>query len=567
MKRSILPRLSEPQLFLALALLIGIFSGLAVVCFRIAIDIAGLWLRGPSLRPDPARLWIVLPVGGLVVSVLVEQLFPLVRGSGVNQTKAAMYVYDGYIAFRTIIGKFITSALAIGSGQSLGPEDPSLQIGAGLASAFGRACGLSRGSVRLIAPVGAAAGLAAAFNSPITAVLFVIEEVIGTWSAVALGAIVLSAVSSVVVAHLFLGDRPLFRVPEYHLGGGIELLIYAILGVTGGVVALVFVKLALYLRVRLRALPRWTRFLQPAGAGVAIAFVAMWYPQVVGAGYPYMDEAMHDQYTWRVLAVLVFLKIGTTILSFSSGVPGGLFAPTLFIGAMLGGAICGAAHVIPGFHGTTGVYALVGMGTLLAGILRAPMTSVFMIIEVSGNYSIVLPVMISNTIAYLVSRRYQREAIFDVLSHQDGLSLPSMEQQRESSIARVEDAMRPPPVILTAELPSAQALERLRAAEGVAIAHPRHGVWMEIDRAVLESAVADGKADVPLGELLIGPPLATLFPDQPLDVALRRLGERAFLPVVHRADAATLVGIVGLQEILAVYRGKPNNPSSLIPHP
>ena len=560
MKRPVLPALREPQLFLGLALLIGIFSGLAVVCFRIAIDMGRVWIRGASLRPDPLRLWIVLPLAGVIVAVLVEFLFPLVRGSGVNQTKAAMYVYDGYIGFRTVVGKFITSALAIGSGQSLGPEDPSLQIGAGLASAFGRACGLSRSSLRLIAPVGAAAGLAAAFNSPITAVLFVIEEVIGTWSAVALGAIVLSAVSSVVVAHWFLGDRPLFRVPEYHLAGGIELLVYAVLGIAGGLVSLLFVKLAVSLRARLRALPRWTRFVQPAAAGLVIASVAMWYPQVMGAGYAYMDAAMHDQYPWQVLAALVFLKLGTTVLSFSSGVPGGMFAPTLFIGAMLGGALCGAAHVIPGFHGSTGVFALVGMGTLFAGILRAPMTSVFMIIEVSGNYSIVLPVMISNTIAYLVSRKYQREAIFDVLSRQDGLSLPSMEEQRESSIARIEDAMLPPPVILTPALTSGEALELVHASGGAAIAHPRHGVWVEIDPAALEAAVADGRAGSPFVALINGTPLPTVFPDQPLDVALRRIGDRKFLAVVHRADASTLVGVIGLNEILSAYRQS-------IPHP
>jgi CIC family chloride channel protein len=564
MKKPLLGSLREPQLFLALALLIGIFSGLAVVCFRIAIDVGRVWLRGASLRPPPARLWIVLPVTGLCVALLVEYVFPLVRGSGVNQTKAAMYVYDGYIAFRTVIGKFVTSALAIGSGQSLGPEDPSLQIGAGLASLFGRACGLSRDSLRLIAPVGAAAGLAAAFNSPITAVLFVIEEVIGTWSAVALGAIVLSAVSSVVVAHWFLGDRPLFRVPEYHLGGGMELAVYALLGVAGALVSLIFVKLAVYFRARLRALPRWTHFVQPALAGAAIAAVATGYPQVMGAGYIYMDAAMHDQYSWRLLAGLAFLKLGTTVLSFSSGVPGGMFAPTLFIGAMLGGAVCGAAHLIPGFHGSTGVYALVGMGTLFAGILRAPMTSVFMIIEVSGNYSIVLPVMISNTIAYLLSRKYQREAIFDVLSRQDGLTLPSMEQQRESTVSRVEDAMLPPPAILTPDLTLADALERTRKANGAVIAHPQRGRWMEIDTGALERAVAEGKGGGSLGDAMNGPALPTIFPDQPLDLALRRLGHRTLLPVVHRGDASTLVGVIGLQEILGAYRGQDINHQSPI---
>src|SRR5919202_6112766 len=267
--------LREPQLFLILALLIGISSGLSVVCFRVAIESMRLWLLGSSMQPAAARLFVVPTVAGFAVALLVVLLFPAVRGSGVNQTKAALYVYDGYIAFRTVIGKFITCALAIGSGQSLGPEDPSLQIGAGLASALGRAFKLPRERIRYIPPVGAAAGLAAAFNSPITAVLFVIEEVIGRWTAGVLGAVVLAAVASVVTEQWFLGDEPLFRVPPYHLVHGAELLAYAALGLIGGGVSLVFVKAVTALRPRLRALPRWTWYVQPALAGLLVGAVGI----------------------------------------------------------------------------------------------------------------------------------------------------------------------------------------------------------------------------------------------------------------------------------------------------
>lgn len=552
------PALTEGQLFLILALLIGVFAGLSVVCFRIAIEWMRLWLLGSSMSIPPGRLLLVLPLAGLVIAVLVELLFPQVRGSGVNQTKAAVYIYEGHIPFRTVIGKFITSALAIGSGQSLGPEDPSLQIGAGLASAFGRGAGLSRATLRLIAPVGAAAGLAAAFNSPITAVLFVIEEVIGTWSAAALGAIVLAAVSSVVVEQLFLGDQPLFRVPPYHLSQTPELLVYACLGLLGGLLALVFVKLALYVRPRMRALPRWTRFLQPAVAGLCIGIIAIWFPQVTGAGYEYIDEAMHDQYLWQTLAMLAGLKIVATVLSFSSGAPGGLFAPTLFIGAMLGGAVCGVTHIIwPGFTGSTGIYALIGMGTMFAGILRAPITSVFMIIEVSGNYSIVLPVMISNTIAYLVSRHYQPEAIFDELARMDGVRLPSMEQQRETVVQRVEDAMRPPPVSIRPGTRVRDALASLPDGDAQALVEARPGTWTLVTAEMLQHFARDGKGDLALGSVLgLAAPLPLVHPDQPLDVALRRLGDRPFLPVVHRAESGRLVGIVAIQDILMAYKGK-----------
>src|SRR5437868_2681231 len=228
------------RFFLLLAIFIGIFSGLAVVCFRITIEFLRIELLGSSVSPVFPRILLAPALTGLVIALLVMFIFPRVRGSGVNQTKSALYVYDGYIPFRTVIGKFICSALAIGSGQSLGPEDPSLQIGAGLASALGRRLHLSRERVRLIAPIGAAAGLAAAFNAPISAVLFVIEEVIGRWSAGVLGAVVLSAVSSVVVERWFLGFAPLFRIPAFQMFRPGELLAYAALGVVGGFASLVF---------------------------------------------------------------------------------------------------------------------------------------------------------------------------------------------------------------------------------------------------------------------------------------------------------------------------------------
>src|ERR1700727_1960536 len=216
----------EDRFFLVLSVFIGVFSGLAVVCFRFAIDWCRIYLLGSGTVLSPVRLVLAPTLAGLLIAVLVIHVFPLARGSGVNQTKAALYIYNGYIPLRTAVGKFITSALAIGSGHSLGPEDPSLQIGASLASALGRRMNLSRDRMRLIAPVGAAAGLAAAFNAPISAVLFVIEEVIGRWTAGILGSVVLSAVSSVVVMRFFLGSESLFRIPQVELERPSELIAY-----------------------------------------------------------------------------------------------------------------------------------------------------------------------------------------------------------------------------------------------------------------------------------------------------------------------------------------------------
>lgn len=481
------------------------------------------------------------------------KVFPSVRGSGVNQTKSALYISNGYIPFRTAVGKFICSAIAIGSGHSLGPEDPSLQIGATIASALGGRLRLSREKVRLIAPVGAAAGLAAAFNAPISAVLFVIEEVIGRWSAGILGSIVLSAVSSVVVARFFLGSQPMFRIPNVSLISTEELLAYALMGVVGGVAAFGFAKLMGWLRSQLKALPRWTQYFQPAIAGLVIGLVGYaGFPQVMGAGYEYMDQAMHSQFTWETLLVLAGLKIFTTTLSFTSGTPGGMFAPTLFIGAMLGTAT-GALehHFVPNLTGSVGTYALVGMGVLFAAFLRAPLTSVFMVLEVSGNYSIILPVIVSNTIAYLLSRSLQPSPIFEVLTRQDGLLLPSMEEQREEELFRVEDAMRvyAGPVLESDELAQVAAERAASSPEPVLLARRLPGYWYSIRRDALRSAspvasVIDVSAE----------PLPILFPDIPLEAALRSFRGHEILPVVHRADQGKIEGVLTMDLVLRAYR-------------
>ena len=548
----------EDRLFLILSVFIGGFSGLAVVCFRYAIDWSRLYLLGTGAVLSPARMLLAPTLAGLVIAVLVIHFFPTTRGSGVNQTKAALYIFNGNIAFRTAIGKFITAALAIGSGHSLGPEDPSLQIGACLASAVGRKMRLQRDRMRLIAPVGAAAGLAAAFNAPISAVLFVIEEVIGRWTAGILGSVVLSAVSSVVVMRWFLGSESLFRIPAVAMKRPTELIAYALLGVVGGLASVVFSSGIATLRPKCKALPLWTQYLQPAIAGLLIGVIAMLgAPQVMGAGYEYIDQAMHGQFTWEFLAILAGLKILATLLSFVSGTPGGMFAPTLFIGAMLGAAVGGAEHFfLPHLTGSPGTYALVGMGVLFAGFLRAPMTSVFMVLEVSGNYSIIVPVIVANTFAYVISRTLQPVPIFDLLTRQDGLELPSMEEQREEDILRVEDAMQPAvEPVLDADKTLDQAVEQLdhwRTEQILVRLTP--GGWGIVSKQQLRTMAGEGKGATALSQLLPIPQVPFLHPDHPLETALRYVDRWALVPVVSRADFRRLEGVITERQVLERYR-------------
>lgn len=551
----------EERFFLILSVFIGIFSGLAVVCFRLAIDWTHLALLGPLPQTHSWRLFVVPSLAGLVVGILVIHVFPAIRGSGVNQTKAALYIFNGYIPFRTAIGKFICSALAIGAGHSLGPEDPSLQIGASLASALGRQLQLSREKLRLMAPVGAAAGLAAAFNAPISAVLFVIEEVIGRWSAGILGSVVLSAVASVVIERWFLGSEPLFRIPVTTFKRPAELIAYVVLGIAGGFAAFLFGQAIGYLRPRLRALPRWTQYLQSAIAGFLIGCIGYFgAPQVMGAGYNFMDQAMHGQYVWQFLALLALLKIVATTLSFTSGTPGGMFAPTLFIGAMLGGAVGGLEHIfIPHLStASNGTYVLVGMGVLFAGFLRAPMTSVFMVLEMSGNYEIIVPVIVANTFAYVVARSLQPTAIFDLLTRQDGLTLPSLEEEREEAILRVEDATLPTPAIVlsAADYVDAAARRVEASAQTVFPVRLQPSGWSAVTRDLLLRLDKEGKGEHTLGSLIPPQPLPYLFPDLPLDSALRFVQTNAFIPVVNRANPQKLEGIVTSASVFTKYGAK-----------
>jgi len=548
----------EERLFLILSIFIGVLSGLLVVSFRVAIEWIRILTLGSAPHPGQFRLLLSPVLAGLVVAVLVQWLFPGAIGSGVNQTKAALYIYNGYISFRTVIGKFITAAIAIGSGHSLGPEDPSLQIGAGVASMVARRLRLSRQRLRLFAPIGAAAGLAAAFNAPISAILFVIEEVIGRWSAAVLGSVVLSAISSVVVARWFWGSEPMFRIPQVTLRDPRELSAYAVLGVVGGVVALIFSKALGYLRPYLRKQAGWTHFFQPGVAGLMVGAIGFFgFPQVMGPGYGVIDQAMHGQFAWKLLIALALLKLLATTLSFSSGTPGGMFAPTLFVGAMLGAAVGSfEKHYFPHLTGTVGSYALAGIGVLFAGFLRAPLTSVFMVLEVSGNYSIVLPVILANTIAYLLSRSLQPVPIFEIFTHQDGLELPSMEEQREESVLHIEDALQPvnAPIVDGSEPIQAVSATVSFDEKAAFLVKLWDGSWYAMTKDELASATATLTGDTPIERALKPERTPLLFPDLPLDSALRYFPRWPLVPVVNRANKNQLEGVITLEDVLRRYR-------------
>lgn len=573
--RNILERLrqNENQLAIVLSLLIGALVGLVVVAF---ILLTGR--LAARMYPAGGAGWhrILVPtLGSLGTGYLLWKYFPLARGSGIPQTKFALFVNDGRISLRTVLGKFFCCAASLASGIALGREGPSAQIGAGIASVIARNLGLSQERVKALVPVGCSAALAAAFNTPIAAVLFSLEEVMGDLHASVLGTAVLSSATSWMVLHLVLGDDPLFHVSGYRLVHPSELGIYAVLGIVGGFGSVAFVKLLLGLRAWFMRFPKWSVWLQPAIGGLSVGVMGYFVPEVMGVGYNYVEKVLNGDLVLQVVVLLSILKIVATAVSYASGNAGGIFGPSLFIGAMMGGAVGSVAHrVLPGYTAGPGAYALVGMGTAFAGIVRTPMTSVIMIFEMTRDYTIIVPLMISNLIAFFISQRFQREPIYEALAHQDGVHLPTAESRSDQGRVRVSQVMRPAPVLLAPTISVSSAMERVtdhRADEpkkaalldAWPVGEGRELVGM-IQQSQLQQAVSHGDSNKTLAEIgdagfdlrhADAEEFPHVHPDHTLSLALERMGTTKLhvLPVVSRANVRQLLGIVVLADVLEAY--------------
>jgi len=424
---------TERHKLFVLTLLIGGLCGLAAVAFHLTINLVTRLAIDPAMAA-PGHAWIpwtlVVPtMGGLASGVLLRYVVPNARGSGIPQVKVAYAGRSGPLRVRDSIGKFFIAALQIGTGSSLGREGPTVQICAGIASRVGRLAGVSPQDVRRLLPVGAAAGIAAAFNAPIAAVTFTIEEVVGNLDQTVLSGVVVAAAFAAIVERSVLGAHPIFEVPRpYGLEHVSSLLLYAALGLVAAGLALLFTESLLGLRKRFKgARHSWAH---PAVGGLATGLLAvaamgtMGASGVTGGGYATLGTALAGKLAVAVLVPLCLMKIAATVFSYSSGGAGGIFAPALFIGAMAGGAV-GALDMALLHHSadSLGAFALVGMGAVFAGIIRAPITSVLIIVEMTGGYSLILPLMIANMLAYGIARHYRPTPIYEALLEQDGVRL------------------------------------------------------------------------------------------------------------------------------------------------
>ncbi len=545
----------EEQVFLVLTLLIGALVGGIVVAFILLTE-----RFGARLYPAGGAAWrrLLVPVAGsLGMGYLLFRYFPEARGSGVPQTKAALFAREGRITLGTVVGKFFCTSATLASGIPLGREGPAVQVGAGLASVLGRKLGLRPEKVKALLPVGAAAAVAAAFNTPLAAVLFALEEVVGDLHAPVLGSVVLASATSWAMLRLLLGNDPLFQVPQYQLVSPLEFVVYAVLGVAGGLVSVVFTKLLLAMRERFLRFPRNTVWFQPLAGGLMVGLMGWFVPQVLGVGYKHVGDALNGGMAVRLMVLLLILKLLAVTTSYASGNAGGIFGPSLFIGAMLGGIVGNVAHgLLPAYVATPGVYALVGMGTAFAGIVRAPMTSVVMIFEITRDYAVIVPLMISNLVSFFISSRLQRQPIYEVLAHQDGIHLPSAETRQQQGQRRVIQAMRTATEILATQMTVGEALEKTQSSQfrSWPVVDGR-GVVGIVSRSSLQHDLAQGAATRRLTGLVDSGDFPHVHVDQSLHVALERLGAAQLdsLPVVSRADVHKLEGIVTLRDVLDSY--------------
>jgi chloride channel protein, CIC family len=556
--------LRENQKIYILTLLIGGLCGLAAVSFHLLLDFfqshviyaaaaTAHWWRIPAL--------IIIPVvGGLIAGAGLYFLAPEARGSGIPQVKASFYLDGGRIPARVIPGKMFLAAINIGAGASLGREGPTVQICAAIASVLGRMFAISRRRLQSLVPIGAAAGLAAAFNTPIAAVTFTLEEIIGDAASRPLGSIVIAAVIAAVVERAILGEHPIFSVPAYKLNDPYELIFYALLGLIAGLAAVAFNESLLRLRAlfrRQRMTPQWATpgvgglILGVAGLG---ALLLTGSASVFGVGYGQLAAQLQTSLPLKMLIILGAFKLVGTVVSYSSGSSGGIFGPSLYIGGMIGGAVglltrfaLGGPHIQPE------AFALVGMGAVFAGVVRAPVTSIIMIFEMTNNYSIILPLMIANITSYVVAIELSPKPIYDALLTQDGIRLPQEERQALRQIP-VSDAMTKEVVTVDDGISVNEAFRYVQALPERRHAYPvvdgagrLVGLFTLND---LKRALAVDQGGARLSEV-ISKDLELAHPDQTLDAAMIKLGRKGVsqLPVVSRKDASKLLGIITLHDI------------------
>ncbi len=556
--------LPQTHTLIFFAVVVGVSAAVAAVGFitlirtftNLFVDLSGTTFYGIVTQQ---RYWVPLipAIGGLLVAPLLIHVAREAKGYGVPEVMNAVARHGGVIRPRVTLVKALSSAICLGSGGSAGPEGPIVQIGSAIGSTVGQVFQLSSDRLRVLVGCGAAAGISAIFNAPISGAIFTLEIIMGDFSVRTFAPVLISSVVASVVSRSALGDYPAFQVPAYEMISGWELPLYAVMGALIGCVAVMFMR-ALSWTENFSDNLKCSPYLKPALGGLVVGVIGIFFPQIFAAGYETITQALEGNMVWGLLAALLILKIVATSLTLGSGSSGGIFAPTLFIGAMSGGIFGNAvARALPGHDGAVGTYALVGMAASIAGATHAPLTAILIIFELSNDYRIVLPLMIAVVFATLVAQKMERESIYTIKLAKQGINLRG---GKDVDILRSLTASDVMDVTFTTVPTTATTTELLAIAAKsddsyFLVIDPDGNLYGSLSLGDLRRAIVSGAdADKILAQDISTTPLL-VTPDDTLEEVQSLLGRQGlmFAPVVDLRDPGRVIGVVREEKILRVY--------------
>jgi len=557
----------RPSGLVALALAIGAGAGVGAVAFRYLILGFTLVFTGhrdysaAGRAADPSLpglgIWFVVlapVVGGLLYGPLIRVFAREARGHGVPEVMYAVSAEGGRIRPRVAVVKSLASALCIGSGGSVGREGPIVQIGSALGSTVGQVMRVPESRLRILVACGAAGGISATFNAPIAGVFFALELILRDFEAESFGVVVLASFAANIIGRAAFGSHPFLTLPAFQIRSPVEYPLYAVLGLVAALVGVAFIRVLYGAEDAADRLYRGPEWLRPAVGGLLLGLLLLGVPELYGVGYPPLENAIHGQYAVAFLLLLLVGKILASSLTIAIGGSGGVFAPALFMGAMLGSAYGAAVHsLLPGLTAPAGAYGLVGMGAVFAAAARAPITAVIIIFELTGDYRIVLPLMFAIVLAAGVSHVLSADTIYTLKLRRRGVDITRDRVTNPMRRLTVADAMQAVPEPLPAELPLEDVAARLARAQtdSLPVAGGENGSRLVVTRRRLEQGIRDNTLDGTAAEVAEEAP--TLSADQTLEDALATLLHADSGLLVTAGDTAAPVGWLTHLDVLRAY--------------
>jgi len=554
------------QNLLILAALIGFVAGLASTFFRWMIHFFnsvfstdGFSIVGVSPEMYPFLLPLMPMLGGCVIGAICKFFPNAVTENGVHKVMYAVALNDGKVRKRTIATCAVTSSVTIGSGGSAGREGPTVQIGAAIGSAFGQLLRVSAERMRVLVGCGAAAGIAASFNAPLAGVLFALEIILGDFAIHTFSPIIIASVIGTVTGRALEGNEVTFNVPMHELVSPLEIVFYLGLGVLAGVTARLFTFTYFYVQQTFEEKLDIPQYFKPALGGFIVGMISIFLPQILGNGYEFMEQTLAGQMFWGMAFLLVFMKIICTSITLGSGGMGGVFAPSLFIGAMLGAVFGSGVHwAFPTLTASPETYAVVAMGAVAGAVMQAPLTNILMLFELTNDYTLILPIMVSCIVSAYTFQNFTKNSIYVQYLLNKGVNIRHGREMSILNSIKVKDVMSSEFTTIAQEMPFRKILETIAYSKNLYF--PVLDSKGDMTGILSFSDIREMMFDEELGDLIVAGELATqkvlaLMPEQNLNEAMEIFAQLDVeqLPVVRSDDQVKVIGMVTRGDVLSSY--------------